>query len=311
MYRPKTTLEQWRILQAVVDYGGYAQAAAKLNKSQSSLNHAVAKLQSLLNVQLLEVKGRKAFLTEAGEVMLRRSRHLTQDVEELEALADSINQDWEPEITLAVDLAYPRALLYPVLADFLPQSRGSRVKLLDTVLTGTEDAITQGWADLVIGGSVPRGYLGEAIGEIYFEAVCHPSHPLAQMPSPLDSNELVHHLQLVIKDTSATPQEKQGWLKSELRWTVSQFQTAIDLLCQGIGFCWLPCHEVRDLVKQGKLVRLSIRHSSFRKHINWLVLPRPDTSGPGTRLLQELILAHRQLKAPDSGQDPRNNNAND
>ena len=46
MYRPKTTLEQWRILQAVVDHGGYAKAADYLNKSQSSLNHAVAKLQN-------------------------------------------------------------------------------------------------------------------------------------------------------------------------------------------------------------------------------------------------------------------------
>lgn len=32
MFRPKSTLEQWRIFQAVVEQGGYAQAAEKLNK---------------------------------------------------------------------------------------------------------------------------------------------------------------------------------------------------------------------------------------------------------------------------------------
>ena len=68
MFRPKSTLEQWRIFQAVVEFGGYAQAAEKLNKSQSSLNHAVAKLQLTLGVALLEVRGRKASLTEEGEV---------------------------------------------------------------------------------------------------------------------------------------------------------------------------------------------------------------------------------------------------
>ena len=135
VYRPKTTLEQWRILQAVVDYGGYAQAAAALNKSQSSLNHAVSKLQNMLDVQLLEVVGRKAVLTEAGTVMLRRSRDLSSNAESLEQLAVNINQDWEPEITLCVDLAYPRSLLLPVLRQFLPQSRGSRLKIIDTVLT--------------------------------------------------------------------------------------------------------------------------------------------------------------------------------
>jgi transcriptional regulator, LysR family len=53
----KDTLEQWRIFQAVVEQGGYAQAAEKLNKSQSSLNHAIAKLQQTLGVALLEVRG--------------------------------------------------------------------------------------------------------------------------------------------------------------------------------------------------------------------------------------------------------------
>ena len=100
-YRPKSTLEQWRILQAVVDAGGYAQAAELLNKSQSSLNHAVAKLQNQLGVELLHVVGRKAFLTAAGEVMLRRSRLLTQQIEDLELLAANIDMGWEPELRLA------------------------------------------------------------------------------------------------------------------------------------------------------------------------------------------------------------------
>ncbi|GGD54337.1 LysR family transcriptional regulator [Lacimicrobium alkaliphilum] len=296
MYRPKTTLEQWRILQAVVDCGGYAHAAAKLNKSQSSLNHAVAKLQNQLGVNLLEVRGRKAYLTEAGEVMLRRSRHLTQNVQELEILADSINQDWEPEITLAVDLVYPKALLYPVLRDFHPQSRGSRLRILDTVLTGTEEAITQGWADIVLSPNVPKGFLGEPIAEMQFIIVCHPQHPLAQMTAPVDPNELMHHLQLVIKDTSQTPNEKQGWLKSEQRWTVSQFDTAIDLMTQGTGFCWLPEHTVCDEINQQKLVKLDLKGSSFRKLVLWLVHPRPDSLGPGSQLLSDYLLAHRQLK---------------
>ena len=117
-HRPKTTLEQWRILQAVVDCGGYAKAAEYLNKSQSSLNHAVAKLQSLLDVQLLVVQGRKAQLTPAGVVMLRRSRDLTDNVEALESLALNINAKWEPEVSIAIDLAFDKGLIYPALQAF-------------------------------------------------------------------------------------------------------------------------------------------------------------------------------------------------
>ena len=295
MYRPKTTIEQWRILQAVVDHGGYAKAAEKLNKSQSSLNHAVAKLQSQLGVNLLEVQGRKAVLTEAGQVMLRRSRHLTQNIQDLEGLATNINQDWEPEITLAVDLAYPKSLLYPVLKQFGPESRGSRLKILDTVITGTEEAITEAWADLVISHVVPKGHLGEPLTEVKFVAVCHPDHPLLKVEQPIDPNELSQHLQLVIKDTSASPQEKQGWLKSECRWTVSTFDTAIELLLEGMGFCWLPEHKVCEMVKQGELSELNIKGTSFRLLVSYLVQPKPDSVGPGTQLLTELILANRQI----------------
>ena len=147
MDRAKSTLEQWRIIQAVVDYGGYAQAAEKLNKSQSSLNHAVAKLQFQLGVQLLEVKGRKAYLTECGEVLLRRSRHITQSVSELELLANNLETGWEPSLTIAREIIYPMDDLVDVLSQFYPVSRGTRVTVLDTVLTGTAELINNDYQD--------------------------------------------------------------------------------------------------------------------------------------------------------------------
>jgi DNA-binding transcriptional LysR family regulator len=298
LYRPKTTLEQWRILQAVVDFGGYAQAADALNKSQSSLNHAVAKLQSMLGVQLLEVVGRKAVLTAAGEVMLRRSRNLTQNVESLELLAVNIHQDWEPEIIVAVDLAYPRDALFPVLKAFLPQSRGSRVKIKDTVLTGTEDAILNHEAHLAINMSIPVGFLGEPLCHVSFVPVCHPTHELAQIEGEIDPTTLAQHLQVVIADTSSKPSEKSGWLKSENRWTVSQFDTAIDLLQHNVGFCWLPTHKVSKYIDAGELVTLKVRGSQFKQMTAFLICPTPDDKGPGTELLENLILQHRQIDLP-------------
>ena len=86
----RTTLEQWRMLEAVVTHGGFAQAAAAIHKSQSTINHAVHKLQNQLGLPLLEVVGRKAQLTEAGELMLRRARRLLEQASELEQVADSL-----------------------------------------------------------------------------------------------------------------------------------------------------------------------------------------------------------------------------
>jgi len=222
VYRHKSTLEQWRILQAVVDHGGYAQAGAVLNKSQSSLNHAVAKLQQMLGVQLLEVKGRKAYLTTEGEVMLRRSRMITQDVEDLELLADNMLLGWESEIIIATEIIYPKAKLYDALEQFYPQCRGTRVKIVDEVLTGTKERIIQKTADLVVGGLPPKGYQGDKLEEVTFICYCGKGHPLAKAKE-ISLQELEKELQIVISDTSQTPEEGSGWLRAEQRWTVTNF----------------------------------------------------------------------------------------
>ena len=71
---PRISLEQWRALQAVVEAGGYAQAAEALHKSQSTLTYAVQKIERLLDVKVFEIQGRKAVLTEGGQVLYRRAR---------------------------------------------------------------------------------------------------------------------------------------------------------------------------------------------------------------------------------------------
>lgn len=292
-YRPKSTLEQWRILQAVVDAGGYAQAADLLNKSQSSLNHAVAKLQSQLGVELLEVIGRKAQLTPAGEVMLRRSRVLTQQIEDLELLADNLDKGWEPEIRIATELAYPKPFLYQALQAFYPISRGSRVQIIDTVLTGTSEIIMQKKADLVITGVVPKGYLSEPLYVTRFIPVVGCQHPLASIDS-LDQNELSQQLQIVIRDTAVKPQEHMGWLKAEQRWTVNNFHEAVDILQLGLGFCWLPDFVVNPQLETGQLCRLPLKQSTERLVPMSLLAPQEETLGPGSRQLRQLLLAAHQ-----------------
>ncbi|QSX31608.1 LysR family transcriptional regulator [Shewanella cyperi] len=291
MSRAKSTLEQWRILQAVVDHGGYAQAAEALNKSQSSLNHAVAKLQHQLGIELLEVRGRKAHLTPQGEVLLRRSRHLTQMVGELEQLAGNLEQGWEPSLTVGRELIYPMEHLVCALARFLPLCRGTRVTVLDSVITGTHELILENKVDIAIcGGQPPKGYLAEPLCEIELILLCSPQHPLASLPAPLDDKELARHLQLVIKDTALKSPKELGWLKAEQRWTLSNFHEALAILKRGMGFCWLPLHLVEQELEMGELVRLQLQGSSARRVPLSLVIPNRDRQGPAARLLEQLIL---------------------
>src|SRR5271165_3061041 len=103
----RTTWEQWAVLAAVVDAGGFAPAALKLNRSQSAVSYAVAKLQESLDLPLLTIEGRKSVLTPHGQTLLTRARALLTELDTLELLAGSLKKGWESELTLVVDSAYP------------------------------------------------------------------------------------------------------------------------------------------------------------------------------------------------------------
>ena len=76
---PNIALDQWRALVAVVDAGGYAQAAEALHKSQSAVTYAVQKIEALLGVKAFEIEGRKAVLTPTGRMLHRRAQARLED----------------------------------------------------------------------------------------------------------------------------------------------------------------------------------------------------------------------------------------
>ena len=76
---PRITLEQWRSLAAVVEAGGYAQAAETLHKSQSTVTYAVQQLESQLGVKAFQIEGRRAKLTPTGELLYRRAQYLLEE----------------------------------------------------------------------------------------------------------------------------------------------------------------------------------------------------------------------------------------
>ena len=71
---PRTSIDQWAVLSAVVELGSYAKAAEALHRSQPAVSYAIANLQQSLGVKLLEIQGRRAVLTTHGGTLLKRAR---------------------------------------------------------------------------------------------------------------------------------------------------------------------------------------------------------------------------------------------
>jgi DNA-binding transcriptional LysR family regulator len=71
----------------VVELGGFARAADKLDVSTSAVSRAISELESRLGARLLHRTTRRVSLTEAGQAFYEKCVQLIADLEEAEAIA--------------------------------------------------------------------------------------------------------------------------------------------------------------------------------------------------------------------------------
>ena len=296
---PRTTLEQWSALQTVIDRGGFEAAAEALNRSQSSVSYIIKRLQEQLPVDVLTPQGRKAALTVNGEVLLRRARALLEEAASLEHLASTLAQGWESEVRLAVDHVCPPELVLCSLAEFSARTPETRVQLVETVLSGTTEALLQRRADLVVTSRVPPGFLADPLIEIEFVAVAHRDHPLHGLGRELTENDLKGQRQVVVRDTGAHRNVDAGWLGAEQRWTVSHLRTAIATIRRGLAFAWVPRDHVVDELASGELLPLPLREGAAGRATLYLVFGDRDGAGPATCALAGILTG--QARQPHSG----------
>lgn len=287
--RPRVTLEQWRMLQAVVDHGGYAGAAEALSKSVSTVNYGIRRLEAGLGVELLELDGRRAVLTRAGRELLRRSRHLVDEALAIERAAAALARGWEAVVTLAVEVIFPQERLLRSLDAFARLTGTTRVELIESVLSGTTEQLFTGAADLAITAWVPPGFLGDPLVTVEFIAVAHPGHALHQAGRPLTQRDLRQHRQLVVRDSGVRESRDAGWLEAEQRWTVSHLSTSLEAVARGMGFAWLPRHRIEERLAEGSLRALPLLEGGVRHHELYLVFADRDDAGPATRALADCL----------------------
>ena len=273
----------------MVDAGGYAQAAAALHKSQSAVTYAVQKIESLLGVKVFEIRGRKAVLTEAGQVLYRRARTLVDEAAALEDGAKAMAADWKPELRLAVEIVFPTWLLLEALRDFALERPETRIELYETVLGGTDEALAARAVDLAIVSQPTPGVLGDPLMRIRAIACAHPDHPLHRLGRTLTDRDLRRHRHLVIRDSGIHRTRPGAWTGAEQRWTVSHKATSIRAATMGLGFAWFPEESVREELAAGRLKPLPLREGAERSGDLYLAFADPDYAGRDERRLAEII----------------------
>lgn len=286
------SLKQWRIFHAVVDCGGFAEAAKSLHLSQSTISYTVAKLQDQLGTSLLRIEGRKAILTAEGRALLERSRNVLKDAVELETFARNLGQGWGEEVRLVVDHNFPVHLLTQALSRFTALGKGAaHVRLREVHTLQADEVLRDPNVDLAISERVPLGYLGEPLTEVEYIAVAHPEHPLMKLDREVVTLDLLQHIQIDMGQGNAAEKVSPGNPKHTRRWLMNSFDTVVAAVCEGLGYAWLPRHRVRKWLDQGTLAQLPLGDQRAYKSILYLIHGRPWCTTPAASRLADVLRA--------------------
>jgi DNA-binding transcriptional LysR family regulator len=289
-----TTLDAWEILQSVVQLGGFAPAAEKLHRSQSTISYAIGRLQDQLGIQLFEMQGRKAQLTEVGRVLLADAEPHLEGFHQLEQRARLMASGGASEVRLSVDSLFPDDRLFTALSGFSRSFPQVRPKLRQGTFLSADAEFSLHNAQICVTGLTSREMFIKPILVIGMIAVVSSDHPLLSIRRRLSRSDLTHHILATIEGANSGSLKQQPRLPAQRVLPVGTIESAIAAVRSGLCFGWLPKYRIQSEIDRGNFVELPLPAGQTRDVRLNLVCRDLSASNAEANALAELLGMNRE-----------------
>ena len=254
----KSTIEELQAFVTIVDSGSIVMAAERLEQTASGVSRALQRLESKLNVTLLERTTRKLKLTQEGQLFLTKARKILNELAEAE---DSLlKSDEDISGLIRIDSATPFILhvIVPLTREFMQKYPNVQIELnnhdqvIDLLEYQTDVAIR-------------FGELNDST--LHAKLLCHsrlyivasPQY-LAQYGVPKQAADLLTH-DLIgfsqVQHLNTWPISTNGKaFVSRPKVKASNGETVRQLALEGVGITCLSRFLVQDDLIEGRLVAL-------------------------------------------------------
>src|SRR5258708_7576522 len=294
-------IRQLRAFIAIAESGTFTAGAERVHVTQAAVSMQIRQLESELSAKLFIRAPRNVILTEAGEKLLERARHILREHDSaLEEIAELAGAKRGRLRIGSASAGVTSDLLPRILKDVRKRHPHAEV----SVASGTSKALVQqilaGDVDIAF-VSLPveaRGIHTERLNEDQLVAVASPRHRLARQRTV--SAYALAGERLILGERGGNTRRlideffAQAGVKPTVAMELSRQAAIKRMVEEDMGVGVVPLQSVREEVEKGRLVRLWIEGAQ----INWQLGLARLTGGYASPMLQGFIgLCHKYFAA--------------
>jgi DNA-binding transcriptional LysR family regulator len=248
---------------AVAKERSFTRAAAQLGVSQSALSHTVRGLEERLGLRLLTRTTRSVAPTEAGERLLRTAGPRLDEIEAEMAALGELRDKPSGTIRITAHDHAVRAVLWPALAQLLPDYPDIKVEIV--IDYGLTDIVAERFdAGIRSGEMVAKDMIAVRIGPDMRSAVVGAPSYFVKRTRPKTPQDLTTHacinLRLPTHGGLYTWEFEKGGreirVKVEGQLVFNGTAPMLDAALSGFGLAYVPENTVQTHLADGSLIRV-------------------------------------------------------
>ncbi len=290
-------IRQLRAFVAIAESGTFTAGALRVHVTQAAISMQIRQLETEIGARVFVRAPRHVILTEAGEQLLRRARHILR---EHDAALDEIAELAGAERgRLRIGSASAMVLteqLPSILKDLRKQHPAAEISVTSGTSEVLVDQILAGEVDIAF-VSLPvdvRGIKTERLSEDQLVAIASPQHKLAKQRT-ISAYTLAGE-RLILGERGGNTRRlidqffAQAGVTLRVAMELSRQQAIRRMVEEDMGVGIVPLQSVKEEVEKGKLIRWWIEGAQ----INWELGIAQLSNGYDSPIMQKFVALARR-----------------
>jgi DNA-binding transcriptional LysR family regulator len=292
-------IRQLRAFVAIAESGTFTAGALRVHVTQAAISMQIRQLETEIGAKVFVRAPRHVILTEAGEQLLRRARHILR---EHDAALDEIAELAGAERGRLRIGSASAMVLTEQLPSILKELRKQHPAAEISVTSGTSEVLV----DQILAGEVDvafvslpvdvRGIKTERLSEDQLVAIASPRHKLAKQKT-ISAYTLAGE-RLILGERGGNTRRlidlffAQAGVSLRVAMELSRQQAIKRMVEEDMGVGIVPLQSVKEEVEKGRLIRWWIEGAQ----INWELGIAQLSNGYDSPIMQKFVsLAHRNF----------------